>query len=385
MTEPSEIFLTDTMRALQDVELAVDEDIMARSAAEARQSSRLLSSQPRVSTLDNPFSDIAERITSRRIRPILLELIHSLGHYIFALWSLTHPDSPCPWIIPSGGEMPAQLLRIWGSRTITAVSEGQREGYLPKTLTEPMLAFWRAEVEYGLQDVNQAVGKWKKQGEVFSTGYAEGKYGDVLDANALPDERKPESGNMARLLNDLEEVVWGDALPRSTDLAYDLAADFDPYAAPSEDDLISQPTAGASSILGNVFGATATQSAIPASPSAAVAHSRAVMDEVHAMPDLFAPSSPSPHQDTGNPHGDGEFGLTSRAVAASGVAYTNQGMSAVWVQRARASISAPSGMGGVAAMSGADQAQMSLEEVGRRRHEEWRASQREAAAAESKS
>lgn len=387
MFESSEIYLTDTMLALQDVELAVDEDVAARSLAHRRQSSRATNALARGFDIENPFMEIASRLGSRRIRPIVLELIQALGHYVYTLWSITYPDIPCPLIIPPG-DITMPLIQNGGSRTITAVADGQAEGYISTPPSTTELAYWRAEAEYGLRDVNDAVGKWKKQGEVFSLGLKEGHYGDVEDENVLGDEKGKYGGNIFRLLVDLEEVLWGDALPRSTDLSYLLPADFDAYASPSEDDFISQPPAGASAVLGNPFGPPTKQQAFPASPSTA-ARSKAVMDQVHALPDLIPPLSPMPglaRAIEGDVGGVRMFG--TKDPLAPSMSFTNQGVAAAWTERARVSISAQGGLRMANALdaetsrhgqAGLPQvSELSLEEVGRRRHEEWLANQRTA-------
>lgn len=343
--------MTDSVRALQDVELAIDEDILARSVAQTRQSSRLLSNQPRLSQIENPFGDIAQRLGSRRIRPVVLELIISLGHYIYTLWSMSYPDTTCPWIIPSAENLSTPMFRGWQSRTITAVHQGQLDGnVLPPSPAQ--LLFWRAEVEYGLKDVDDAVGKWKKQGRVFSKAFSRGGYGEVEDDNVLGSIRPTTSGvsgqggNIARLLNDLEEVIWGDAPPRPTDLAYTLPEEFDPYAEPDPGALITSPTPPsladvlASSVPGRVGGTTAQTEG---------------MEEILGMPDLIPPDMPQP-----------------LSTQSAGRDPTNHSVSGFWTERARQSISAGQTSEGDTGGIG----QLTLEQVGRKRHEEWLAIQK---------
>lgn len=353
--------MTDSVRALQDVELAVDEDMVARTA-QTRQPSRLLSIAPRVSDAENPFAEIAGRLGSRRIRPIVLELIQALGHYIHTLWCLAHPTEKCPWVIPpSEASIATPLLRGWRSRTITAVHDAQIEGLLPPS-SQAQLSFWRAEVEYGLRDVDDAVGRWKKQGRIFHEAIKRGYYGEVEDDNVLGSmghsgPGRKNGGDIARLLNDLEEAIWGDALPRSTDLSYLLPADFDPFAPPGADEFFSPaPSSTLADILGSPVQILSSQ------PTSALPSPTDILDDIYAMPDLV---TETPLHERPEP---GSEPTTPRA------ALTNMGISQAWTEHARKSISAQGG--GDPLHDPPGEPVLSLEEVGRKRHEEWLAGQK---------
>jgi hypothetical protein len=314
--------------------------------------------------------DIVDRLVSRRIRPIVLELIHALGHYIYILWSITYPERPCPWIMTAGDNTQPPLLRGWRSHTITAVAEYRAEGAELATPSPVTLAFWRAEVGYALRDVEEVVGVWKKRGRIFASSLKAGQYGDAEDGNVLGKVEAGEGGNMARLLNDLEEAIWGDSLPRSTDLVLVLPADFDPYAIP-----VGQGVGGPSA-LGDAFGPpTSIRSPVGGLPHAA-------MEEVYAMPDLIPPSPgnllDTPGRQLGGEAGDtvGYDILSSKGDRAATGAHTNQGVVQAWARQARASVAAQGGLSGSSGEGGAELAQLTLEEVGRKRHAEWLASQR---------
>jgi len=68
----------------------------------------------------------------------------------------------------------------------------------------------------------------------------------------------------------------GDALPRISDLAYDLPLDFDPYALPDIDDLPNSTTSS-SRPLAELFSSSTTTSPLVPSP---------VPDDIYNMPDL---------------------------------------------------------------------------------------------------
>ncbi|ORX34509.1 hypothetical protein BD324DRAFT_653283 [Kockovaella imperatae] len=189
-TPDVDFYTTESVRALRDVELAVDHS-KVRPLASA-----------------NPFSDITSRLGSRRIRPLVLELVQALGHYVDALWFVLYPDRPCPW--------------IQTSRTIQAVQEGKKLGYV-NVPTGDDVVFWGNEVEHAIREVDEAVGIYKGVGWAFRSAMEEGGYGNVTVGD-------PNSDVM-RLLKDLEDTLWGEALPRPTDLSYEIPYDFDPYAS----------------------------------------------------------------------------------------------------------------------------------------------------------
>jgi hypothetical protein len=199
------------MRALQDVELAVDETVLVKTGRATSQPRRM-STNPRVSDIDNPFIDISSRLASRRVRPLVIELIHALGHYIDAVWCLRYPGEPCPWVL--GSNTPERRKSIvpdqraeggWKSRMISAVQGGKADGFVPDP-TMADLKFWEDEVKYSLRDVDEVVGIYKGVAWAFHTAIMTGQYGEVQTSNVVG--REGEGGNIARLLNDLEEAMW---------------------------------------------------------------------------------------------------------------------------------------------------------------------------------
>lgn len=244
-----DIYTTESVRVLRDVELAVDPEYFGHNEPSR---ARRLSSHPRLSDMENPFSAIDTLLCRRGIRPLVLELVHALGAYIDAVWSITYPDRPIPW---SGVPMPLAVRRssmtnrppvkVWRSWTITAIQEGKRRGLLTPVPTEKDVLFWGWEIRYGLRDIDEAVNRRKDLGWAFGESVIRGQYGDITPANVLSGEGK--GGNVARLLNDLEEALWfvilggrsdtrGDAIPATTDLAFEVDADFDPFSVYREGD-----------------------------------------------------------------------------------------------------------------------------------------------------
>lgn len=280
VTLENEVYNTDSVLVLRDVELAIDEEILERTQRAQATSPRFVSNRPRLYETPNPFGDITHRLSSRRVRPIALELIQALGHLADAVWLSTYPDRPCPWIIgldESPIQSPIKHLIMayrtptdayqtgvgWKSPMITAVQEGKRTGYVPTTIADSYIQFCENEVAYAIGDVDQVVGVSKGAGYIFGRALRAGEYGAPVRTNVLG--ANGEGGGMARLLNDLEEAIWyvctlapqlsltsagfiffllfffsyrGDAPPRVTDLAYELPDDFDPYAIPDESELI---------------------------------------------------------------------------------------------------------------------------------------------------
>jgi hypothetical protein len=185
----------------------VDDEVLARAVA-MQAPKRSMSSYPRLSILENPFFDLATRLSSRRVRPIVLELVHSLGHYVDAVWSVTYPSTPIPWANEpgsTGSPGPSSALS-WKSRMLTAVQEGKRSGHVPFHPSGPDLRFYRDEVRYALQDVDDTVGIFKGVMWAFMGALQRGAYGDVEEDNVLG--HNGSGGNMARMLNDLEEALW---------------------------------------------------------------------------------------------------------------------------------------------------------------------------------
>ena len=261
------VYNTESIRALHDVELAVDESTLAMVSKGDTDQPRRTTSQPRLSTLENPFIDWTARLGSRRVRPLILELIQALGHYIDAVWQVTYPDRTCPWISPEhNGKVGSKQNKeipdvpdIWRSKMITAVQQGKKQGHVNDRPTHEDVSFWEDEVRHAVRDVDEVVGIYKGVPWAFDTALKDGGYGNLDAMNVLGLDGK--GGNMARLLNDLEEAIWwvfkeqhqksskvlmyhrGDAAPRPTDLAYDLPLDFDPYAVPDDTEVSMATTA----------------------------------------------------------------------------------------------------------------------------------------------
>ena len=213
------------MKALRDVELAVDDNMLSR-AQRASAQSRRMSVNPRLADVENPFVDLAARLGSRRVRPMVIELVQALGHYVDAVWCLRFPDRPCPWVLPgtstslrppllarhasadSGGSSSSQSSEepMWMSRMITAVQEGKASGHVSNPPTREDARFWQAEVTYALRDVDDVVGIYKGAMWAFKKAMVAGRYGEVQDGNVVRSDG--EGGNITRLLNDLEEAIW---------------------------------------------------------------------------------------------------------------------------------------------------------------------------------
>lgn len=194
-----------------------------------------------MSERENPFHPIHALILRRGIRPFVLELVQALGAFIDAVWSVCHPGKPCPWAgVPQVSRRPSfagtlQQSKSWCSWTLAAVQEGKRQGFLNNPPTEKDVTFWNREVRYGLRDIDEAVNRRKDLGWAFGKTVIDGQYGDIVASNVFaPDGIS--AGNIARLLNDLEEVLWGDAIPAPSDLAYEHDPDFDPFSVYREGD-----------------------------------------------------------------------------------------------------------------------------------------------------
>ncbi|WVN85221.1 uncharacterized protein L203_100366 [Cryptococcus depauperatus CBS 7841] len=232
---------TVSIMALRDVELAIDEDILERSK-QAKVVPRRMSNRPRLAEAPNPFVNIAQRLGSRRVRPFVIELVHALGYFIDAVWTLTYPHDPCPWIINDGNfdqlpNMPQGMQvgpSYWKSLMLTAVQEGKHAGHVPILPTAEDVEFWQEEVGFAMLDVDEVVGIQKRVRHAFARAVRLGQYGKLDKENVVGLAK--EGGGVARLLNDLEEALWGYAPPRPTDLAYELPDDFDPYAIYEEPD-----------------------------------------------------------------------------------------------------------------------------------------------------
>ena len=154
-----------------------------------------------MSELENPFIDLAPRLGSRRIRPMVIELIQALAHYVDAVWCVTHPGKRCPWVAEEG-----EAARGWTSAMITAVQTGKASGHVNAQPVERDVRFWAEEVRFALREVDEVVGICKGVGWAFDAGISRGEYGEVEVANVLGDDGW--GGSLARLLNDLEEAIW---------------------------------------------------------------------------------------------------------------------------------------------------------------------------------
>ncbi|RXK39054.1 hypothetical protein M231_03678 [Tremella mesenterica] len=318
------IYNTESTRGLRDVELAIDPNRLNTSLTQT------LSNLPRIGG-ENAFVHISERMGSKKVRPIVLELIQSLAHFIDSVWYFEHPGEVCPWVQPEifsipqhsksipltlpntfptlpqvpvfespqvstltssnvqfspiaiGPIIPAttasqvsyqkasqtvpsmthqshftseepthsdpsgvlgqkhnSIPNLWYSRALTAVQIGKLSGHVPLTPTITDIRFNLSEVKYALDDVNQTVGNTQKATSPFMRAVTDGGFGHATVEN-VGQGRGKEKG-MLRLLNDLEEVLWGDSPPRSTDFAYELPKDFDPYSTPDADRLDSFPS-----------------------------------------------------------------------------------------------------------------------------------------------
>lgn len=89
---------------------------------------------------------------------------------------------------------------------ITAVQQGKEQGYVSNPPTMVDVHFWESEVKHATRDVDDVVGIYKGEQWAFNTALTNGRYGDPDQANVLGNDG--EGGNMARLLNDLEEALW---------------------------------------------------------------------------------------------------------------------------------------------------------------------------------
>ncbi|WVQ69006.1 uncharacterized protein L199_007218 [Kwoniella botswanensis] len=396
-----EVFNTESVMALRDVELAIDEEVLERN--ERMKSphgiqNRRMSTQPRISELPNPFADIAHRLGSRRVRPIVLELIQALGHYLDAVWCITYPDRPCPWIIGvNESPIPPSVRRMtiahqtheqsqnslqdpqmtWKSPMITAVQEGKKTGHVIVPPTVKDVKFWGDEVTFAIRDVDEVVGIYKGVGWAFGAAMRDGVYGTVSADNVLG--MKGEGGGMARLLNDLEEAIWGDAQPRPTDLSYDLPIDFDPYAEPDDQELLMAVTSprhaaagGTSSntrsALTDFFGesrSSSRESGVNANAPLPI-----MEEEIDALPDLVQPDDQLEEEEESDNDNDNKSdtlikspNLSSSASAAKRPKYKHN-------TRSNSTLIIP----GITDFEGSED--LSLEELGKRRHREWLENQR---------
>ncbi|WVW78711.1 hypothetical protein I302_100671 [Kwoniella bestiolae CBS 10118] len=374
--EYNEVYNTESVMALRDVELAIDEEVLERNERMKHPNgglqNRRMSTQPRISELPNPFSDIAQRLGSRRVRPIVLELIQALGHYLDAVWCITYPNRPCPWIIGvDESPIPPSVRRMtiaqqtaeqqlsqqmtWKSPMITAVQEGKKTGHVNVPPTIRDVKFWGDEVTFAIRDVDEVVGIYKGVGWAFGAAMRDGVYGAVSSDNVLG--VKGEGGGMARLLNDLEEAIWGDAQPRPTDLSYDLPIDFDPYAEPDDQELLlaaSIPRGGNTtnnnsgaatrSALADFFGESRTSSNERTPPLPIME------EEIDALPDLVR-TEENEEQDN----------IVVQSPNMSKPRLNNRSNSTLVIP-------------GITDFQGSED--LSLEELGKRRHREWLESQR---------
>lgn len=217
----ADVYNTESVLALRDVELAVDEDVLrSMDASRGRLNSRRMSVVPPPFPENNPFEEITSRLTSRRVRPIVLELVQALGHFIDAVWYLAHPDQPCPWAEPvasssSTSLAPAAAPRLsransgqsgWRSKMVTAVQEARRNGDVDDPPTSRDAKFWEDEVRHGLKDADSVVGIYKGAAWPFNIAMDEGRYGAIHPKNVTTSGE--HGGGLIRLLHDLEEALW---------------------------------------------------------------------------------------------------------------------------------------------------------------------------------
>lgn len=195
---------TDSIRALRDVELAIDE-AMLRSGAVHRSSSVGVAIGG-LSGQDNPFLELCPRLGSRRVRPIVVELIQALSHYIDALWSFQRPDEPLPWTEQAPPSLAAPSTQVWRSKALSAVQVGKQTGHVPNQRAGSDLQFWADEVGHTLQDVDDVVGMCKGLGRAFTVAMRKGAYGDFSPRNTITDDGHP--AGYIRLLSDLEMAIW---------------------------------------------------------------------------------------------------------------------------------------------------------------------------------
>ena len=195
-----DVYNTDSIKALRDVELAVDRNVLSKMGLDPHRS-HMLAAGPRISSRENPFTEIAPRLGSRRIRPLVLELVQALGHYIDAVWHLTFPDRPCPWVHALHNRSPH-----WTSKVVTAVQEGKRTGHVADPPTQTDLSFWQEEIRHSLRDVDDAVGIYKGVGWAFRRALLSGAYQEVNTLSVIGSDGT--GGDTVRLLNDLEESLW---------------------------------------------------------------------------------------------------------------------------------------------------------------------------------
>jgi hypothetical protein len=202
------IFNTESVLALRDVELAIDEDILKSTEGRLRLGSRRMSVVPPPYPESNPFYDIAPRLSSRRVRPLVIELIQALGHYIDAVWAMEHPGKACPWAEPIEASGTPQVTDQpnWRSKMITAVAAGKKAGHVESPITARDAKFWEAEVRHGIKDANGAVGIFKGVAWAFDTAMMEGRYGEIHKENVI--RAGEHEGGLTRLLHDLEEAMW---------------------------------------------------------------------------------------------------------------------------------------------------------------------------------
>jgi hypothetical protein len=202
------IFNTESVLALRDVELAIDEDILKSNEGRSRLGSRRMSVVPPPYPESNPFCDIASRLSSRRVRPLVLELIQALGHYIDAVWAMEHPGKPCPWAEPPESTPTPQTTDQpnWRSKMITAVAAGKKAGHVEVPITARDARFWEEEVKHGIKDSNLAVGIYHGDAWAFDTAIMEGRYGEIHKENVI--RGGEHEGGITRLLHDLEEALW---------------------------------------------------------------------------------------------------------------------------------------------------------------------------------
>lgn len=237
------------MLALRDVELAIDESILRQ----VEETGRKTSQAARLCEADNPFEEMGARLSSRRVRPAVVELIQALGHYIDAVWAVEqalrcgeaekspggqsqNPGSsptprrqnrriprPCPWAAPIRQaendssiplSTPNQTIQnrhdqAWISRMLTAVAQARSSGHLSDPPTQRDLAFWEMETKCCIRDVEDVVGIYKGVKWAFTRAFMDGEYGEVERGNVLVTRGKSRVGK-PRDVSREEEFRQGD-------------------------------------------------------------------------------------------------------------------------------------------------------------------------------
>ena len=163
--------------------------------------------RPRVSGLPNPLVPLQKMLGARRTRPLMIELIHAVGLYVDAVWTVHRAGLSPPGVImqPQDPQHPK-----WISPTLSAIKQAREDSILPPP-TQSDILFYGTEVQEAVAEVEEALGggKWS-----FARYLVEGGYGSVTVRNAGGEadvdwELEGSGGlGMIRLLGDMEDVLW---------------------------------------------------------------------------------------------------------------------------------------------------------------------------------